>query len=37
MDLMVTHLTITPIQQDTSGKETNVYVVHVETGIIHLG
>ena len=24
--------TISPIQQDTAGKETNVYVVHVETG-----
>ena len=24
--------TITPIQQDTAGKQTNVYIVHVETG-----
>ena len=24
--------TINPIQQDTSGKQTNIYVVHVETG-----
>ena len=24
--------TINPIQQDTSGKQTNVYIVHVETG-----
>ena len=23
---------ITPIQQDSAGKQTNVYVVHVETG-----
>jgi hypothetical protein len=26
------NFTITPIQQDTVGKQTNVYVVHVETG-----